>query len=76
MFEPKPNNSTATAQFQVLRNDQHQHALWPAHLTPPAGWEKMFGPHERHACVDYVRQHWTDMRPRALQLAQDVQEAA
>jgi MbtH protein len=49
--------------FFVLVNDEEQHSLWPSHLAVPAGWQVVHGEDDRQACLDYVEQHWTDLRP-------------
>ena len=54
------------AAFLVLANDEGQHALWPAFAAMPAGWTTAHGPAGRAACIEYVRAHWTDIRPRTL----------
>jgi uncharacterized protein YbdZ (MbtH family) len=50
----------------VLVNDEDQHSLWPAFAEVPAGWTVVHGPANRQACVQYVDEHWTDMRPKSL----------
>ncbi|WP_266159516.1 MbtH family protein [Dyella silvatica] len=52
--------------FLVLVNDENQHSLWPEFAEVPAGWKTVHGPDQRQACLDYVEQHWTDMRPASL----------
>jgi MbtH protein len=52
--------------FLVLRNDELQYSLWPSLITVPDGWEVVFGPDARPACVEHIEQNWTDMRPRSL----------
>ncbi len=52
--------------FLVLVNDEGQHSLWPAFAEVPAGWETVFGEDTRAACLSFVEQNWTDMRPRTL----------
>jgi MbtH protein len=49
--------------FLVLVNDEEQHSLWPGHLAVPAGWRVVHGPGGRQACLDFVEEHWTDLRP-------------
>jgi len=56
-------------QFYVLVNEEEQHSLWPVFAEVPAGWRTAFGAAGRRECLDYVEQHWTDMRPRSLRLA-------
>ncbi|HET9138291.1 MbtH family protein [Actinophytocola sp.] len=55
--------------FLVLVNDEDQHSLWPAFAEVPAGWTRVFGEETRDACLAYVEEHWTDLRPRSLRAA-------
>jgi MbtH protein len=57
------------AGFLVLVNDEDQHSLWPVFAEVPAGWRTVFGPQPRPACLEYVEQNWTDLRPRSLREA-------
>jgi uncharacterized protein YbdZ (MbtH family) len=52
--------------FFVLVNDEEQHSLWPAFANVPAGWRTVFGEADRAACLDYIEQSWTDIRPKGL----------
>lgn len=52
--------------FFVLVNDEEQHSLWPAFTDIPPGWHAVYGEASRAACLDYVEQHWPDMRPKSL----------
>ncbi|HEX5144628.1 MAG TPA: MbtH family protein [Mycobacterium sp.] len=52
--------------FYVLMNDEEQHSLWPAFADLPAGWTVVFGEAGRVDCLDYVEEHWSDIRPRSL----------
>ncbi len=55
--------------FFVLVNDEEQHSLWPAFAEVPAGWRVAYGEARRSACLDYVDENWTDMRPKSLREA-------
>jgi uncharacterized protein YbdZ (MbtH family) len=57
--------------FLVLVNDEDQHSLWPAFAEVPAGWRRVFGEDTRDACLAYVEEHWTDLRPRSLRERMD-----
>ncbi|MBD0421119.1 MbtH family protein [Streptomyces sp. NPDC052309] len=59
------------AEYYVLVNDEGQHSIWPVFAEIPAGWEKAHGAASRQECLDYVNEHWTDMRPRSLAAAMD-----
>ncbi len=52
--------------FYVLVNDENQHSLWPTFAEVPPGWRIVFGEDSRQACLDYIEQNWTDMRPKSL----------
>ncbi|MGW1685258.1 MbtH family protein [Streptomyces albidoflavus] len=52
--------------FRVLRNAEGQHSLWPTVAEVPDGWQVVHDEDSRKACLDYVEQHWTDMRPTSL----------
>jgi uncharacterized protein YbdZ (MbtH family) len=57
--------------YFVLVNGEDQHSLWPSFVDVPAGWTVVFGEESREACLAYVEQHWTDLRPRSLREAMD-----
>jgi MbtH protein len=54
------------ASYLVLVNDEGQHSLWPESIDVPSGWQAVFGGGRRQACLDYVEENWTDLRPRSL----------
>lgn len=55
-----------TARYLVLTNAEGQHSLWPVFADVPAGWEVAHPEDSREACLAYVEEHWTDMRPASL----------
>lgn len=55
-----------TASYHVLVNDENQHSLWPVFADIPAGWQVALSSSTRQECLDYVVEHWTDMRPKSL----------
>ncbi|KXV10797.1 protein mbtH [Caballeronia megalochromosomata] len=55
-----------SGEFFVLRNDEGQHSLWPSFAAVPAGWTSVFGVATRPACIDYINENWTDIRPASL----------
>jgi MbtH protein len=52
--------------YVVLCNDEGQHSLWPVFIAVPAGWTVVYGEDSRQACLNYVEERWTDMRPKSL----------
>jgi len=59
-------NDDANALHLVLINDEEQYSLWPAEVAVPNGWRQVLGPERKDACLKYVEEHWTDMRPLSL----------
>ncbi len=57
--------------YYVLTNDEDQHSLWPSFAEVPAGWQVVFGEDTRTACLAYVEEHWTDLRPKSLRERMD-----
>jgi len=49
--------------FLVLVNDARQHSLWPVFAAVPDGWQAVFGPAERAACLTRIEASWTDLTP-------------
>ena len=54
------------ASYHVLINDEGQHSLWPSFKEVPQGWTVIHESDSRAACLEYINQHWTDMRPKSL----------
>jgi uncharacterized protein YbdZ (MbtH family) len=52
--------------FYVLINDEGQYSLWPTFAKVPPGWTVVHGAETRRSCLDYVEEHWQDMRPKTL----------
>lgn len=64
--------------YLVLVNDEGQYSLWPSFVAVPRGWNIALPAATRRECLDYVNQHWTDMRPRSLimEMEADAREQA
>lgn len=52
--------------YYVLVNDEGQHSLWPTFIEVPAGWTIIHNSDSRAACLEFINQNWTDMRPNSL----------
>jgi MbtH protein len=52
--------------YHVLINDEGQHSLWPSFIQVPEGWTIIHESGSRSACLEFINQHWTDMRPNSL----------
>ncbi len=58
-----------TREYVVLVNSEEQYSLWLADLEVPKGWNQVFARNNKKACLDYVKEVWTDMRPLSLRKA-------
>ncbi|MDQ0458341.1 MbtH family protein [Rhizobium paknamense] len=54
------------ADFLVLRNEELQHSIWPQSITIPLGWSVVFGPAKKDLCLEFVRDVWSDLRPKSI----------
>jgi MbtH protein len=54
------------ARFLVLINEEGQYSLWPVFMDVPAGWTQAYGEESRAACLQFIEENWTDMRPNSL----------
>lgn len=52
--------------YLVLVNDEGQHSLWPSFAEVPGGWHVVHGEADLQSSLDYIEEHWTDMRPKSL----------
>lgn len=59
------------ADFKVVMNEEEQYSIWPGDRQVPAGWKEagFTGPKEQ--CLDWIKERWTDMRPKSLRDAAD-----
>lgn len=64
--------------YYVLVNEEGQHSLWPTFAEIPEGWSITLSATDRQTAIDYVDEHWTDMRPLSLvkAMGQDSSPAA
>jgi MbtH protein len=62
--------------YVVLINDEGQYSLWPEWIDVPAGWRVVKQPDNRQACLDYINENWTDMRPNSLIAAMESDKRA
>lgn len=63
------NDANTHLQWTVLINHEEQYGLFPQELAIPSGWREAGFSGSEEACIAYVDQHWTDMRPLSLRQA-------
>jgi MbtH protein len=52
--------------YKVVINNEAQYSILIAACANPPGWHDAGKVGSREACLGYVRQTWTDMRPSSL----------
>lgn len=62
--------------YKVLVNDAGQYSLWPEPKSAPPGWREVGPTGRRQDVLDWVKQHWTDMRPLPSPAARTADPAA
>lgn len=59
MFEDFPDR----VDYQVVINHEEQYSLWPAGRATPSGWKAVGRTGSKKACLAFIEEVWTDMRP-------------
>ncbi len=52
--------------FTVVVNHEEQYSIWPEDRELPLGWKAVGKTGNKQACLDYIEEVWTDMRPLSL----------
>ncbi|RUL77682.1 MbtH family protein [Dyella choica] len=52
--------------YEVVVNQEDQYSIWPVGKIVPNGWILVGKQGTKEACLDYIGDVWTDMRPRSL----------
>ena len=57
--------------YLVVVNHEEQYSIWPDYRELPLGWHTVDKRGNKQACLDYIDEVWTDMRPLSLRRAMD-----
>ena len=52
--------------YKVVVNHEEQYSIWPAHKENPLGWKDAGKSGTKEECLAYIKEVWTDMRPKSL----------
>jgi MbtH protein len=55
-----------TTVYKVVVNDEEQYSIWPSDRANPLGWKDVGKSGLKAECLDFIKEVWTDMRPRSL----------
>ncbi len=61
---PLPSHGRST--YKVVVNHEEQYSIWPADRENALGWRDAGKTGTKDACLDYIKEVWTDMRPLSL----------
>ena len=59
MFESFPDGQ----EYKVVINHEEQYSLWPVGRANPQGWREVGRQGSKKACLTFIEEVWTDMRP-------------
>lgn len=60
------STQTKKDEYMVLINQEEQYSLWQAGKAIPLGWQAVGPTGNKESCLEYIKQVWTDMRPKSL----------
>lgn len=60
------NNQEDNTIYRVVVNHEEQYSIWPDYKEIPGGWKAVDKIGDKQACLDYIKEVWTDMRPLSL----------
>lgn len=61
-------------EIKVVVNDEGQYSIWPAYKEEPLGWHYAGKTGTKEECLAYIKEVWTDMRPKSLRDAMEKNE--
>jgi MbtH protein len=53
-------------QYKVVINHEEQYSIWPVERPNAPGWNDAGKSGTKAECLAYIKEHWTDMRPKSL----------
>ena len=57
--------------YRVVINAEEQYSIWPADRSNAAGWSDAGKSGTKDECLAFIKEVWTDMRPRSLREKMD-----
>lgn len=70
-MEKEINFEDDEAIFKVVINHDEMYSIWPADRENPLGWRDTGFSGNRLACMQHMKEIWTDMRPLSLRKAME-----
>lgn len=60
------SSSQSEAIYEVVVNQEGQYSIWPVNRAVPNGWTTAGKQGSKEACLAFISEVWTDMRPHTL----------
>lgn len=70
MFQDEQEDTTI---YKVVINYEEQYSIWPAERPNALGWHDVDKSGSKSACLAYIKEVWTDMRPLSLRKHMEAQ---
>jgi len=64
--------NTEVKDYIVVVNHEEQYSIWQTWKEIPLGWKQVGEPETKEACLNYIKEVWTDMRPLSLRKKMEV----
>ena len=65
-----------TTIYNVVVNHEEQYSIWPNDRQNALGWNNAGKTGTKEACLAYIKEVWTDMRPLSLRKQMEESRAA
>jgi len=65
------DNQRNSENYKVIVNDEEQYSVWPADRADAPGWKDAGKSGTKEECLAFIKNVWTDMRPRSLREKMD-----
>jgi MbtH protein len=66
-----PDEQEEKTIYKVVINGEEQYSIWPADRQNAAGWRDAGKSGTKDECLSFIKEVWTDMRPRSLREKMD-----
>ncbi len=60
--------------YRIVVNHEEQYSIWLAEKEIPLGWKAVGTQGSKKACLEYIAEVWTDMRPLSVRQKMKAQE--
>jgi MbtH protein len=65
------NAQEDTTTYKVVVNHEEQYSIYPVERPNPLGWKDVGPTGSKAECLAYIKEVWTDMRPKSLREKMD-----